>query len=97
MSLIRRLRNTEKYAFDSPSTYRQGDQMSLCKKIAKMNPFFVETNAKLLPSKKLSVLLQSSKKLPKVNNRPRGESSPNLVTLPVRMKIEKHIDFSVIS
>jgi hypothetical protein len=48
-------------------------------------PIFVETNMEHSPGKKLNqndvLLLYFSKKLSKVNNRPIGENSPNLVTL----------------
>jgi hypothetical protein len=49
------------------------------------NPFSVNINTQLLPWKKGAKIvlppLEFSKINPKVNNRPRGENSPNLVTL----------------
>jgi hypothetical protein len=45
-------------------------------------PFYVKINTSSQKvSKKCGLLMQFLKKLPKVNNRPLGENSPNLVTL----------------
>jgi hypothetical protein len=65
----------------------QGDQMSLWKNHPSCNPFFCQNMYMLTPiHKKYSSPNMSDtslilKELPKVNNRPLGENSPNLVTL----------------
>jgi hypothetical protein len=65
----------------------QGDQMSLGKNVQYVDqPMFVKINTQLSPRKKwpkiFGLLLQfPAKKLPKENSRPKGENSPNLVTL----------------
>jgi hypothetical protein len=66
---------------------KQGDQMSVGKSGPKSGPnnFFAKINPQLVPWKKVAqkcaLLLQFFKPLPKVNNHPLGENSPNLVTL----------------
>jgi hypothetical protein len=68
-------------------TYHQCDQMRLWKKCPKCcpNQFFVNINKQLLPLfKEIRIFWISFvivKKVPKENNRPIRENSPNLVTL----------------
>jgi hypothetical protein len=69
---------------------KQGDQMSFVKNRPSSTHFLVKINTQPIPwekvTKKFRLLRQFSQKLPKVNNGPMGENSPNLVTLFISMK-----------